>query len=198
MIDLRDYPELKPWTTLKETSKYKDKDKNEKYMVELEYPAIAFDDVKTNYYNERILPKIPEEEKGQNGEKEETHVPKSNDALFTVNGGLLVFIEFKSGDISRGREQAGIRQKLNDSVFILTDILGCGISYIRENMEYILVYKEEKSSRAEFANLLAPKAKMEMVCKGLYRFKHFIFKDVHTYTPTQFEKYMEEHAIPQT
>ena len=36
-----------------------------------------------------------------------------------------------------------VRKKIYDSIIILTDIMNIGVSQLKNNMEYILVYNEE-------------------------------------------------------
>lgn len=193
MLKLEDYPELNHWTTMRKASL---DDAKGVYLTdscsgEIDYTkvqVIDFDDVKNAYCGNLQI-------KGD--------YPCSNDALFYSAQGVLVFVEFKNGEIKK----FNLSRKIYDSILILTDIIQKGISYTRENVEYVLVCrekfldKEEAQEREKIKNHISQKALSEgyeLVSFGLERFKGYLLKDVHTYTPTQFEKYMEEHAIPQT
>ena len=68
-------------------------------------------------------------------------VPKSNDALFMSKDNKLIFVEFKNGFMD-AKKKFDVRKKIYDSVIILTDILNLGISKLRDQMEYVLVYNE--------------------------------------------------------
>ena len=80
-----------------------------------------------------------------------------------------------------------------------------GISFTREEMDYILVYNEEKNppdntedrdknhindseSRCDIARILSEKGGKEFIRFGLNKFKGYCFKDVHTYTKNEFDE----------
>lgn len=87
------------------------------------------------------------------------------------------------------------------------------VSYTREHMEYILVYNEEQYKksgdttqgkeglarqesrdssqsphRTQLYKAMRHLAKKELILFGLDQFKNYLFKDVHTYTETEFHK----------
>jgi hypothetical protein len=132
-------------------------------------------------------------------------VAKSADAIINSKKGL-VLIEFKNGSVNN----RDVKDKVRDSVLILCDIIKCNISYIRENIDFILVYNETKNplpkqiikgivqeshSRTFISKKLAQKGKQEFVLFDLDRYKKFLFKEVHTYTQEEFEEYLEKNHV---
>lgn len=182
MINFNDYDILKHnISTLKATS-VDDHDKtNIRYMTDSEKEAINFDNVKMEYVKELSLPEEP----------------KSNDALFINKNNKLVFVEFKNGYMDNAKKYA-IRKKIYDSIIILTDIVNMGISQLRENMEYILVYNEEVNENEQdvlekqkslvqpsaafdsFAKSISSMANTEYVCFGVRIFENYCFHKVHS------------------
>ncbi len=130
--------------------------------------------------------------------------PKSNDALYYDAQGNVVFIEFKNGRISL-QVQRKLRKKIYDSVFILTDIAKCGISQMRCEVVYILVYNEERNPiepqnpkhipdslhMTQIGQAILGFAQEELIQFDLEDFQGYCFKEVHTYTKEEFEKYLE-------
>jgi len=169
--------------SLKETSKDNHAGTDD-YMTDSMLPVVNFDMVKNEYIKGL---KIPE-------------APKSNDAFYVNGNGDMYFIEFKSGRMDNNKIY-GVRQKIYDSLLILTDIINVGISYTRQNLNYILVYNELKNpleetekqelqtspSRTKIGNWVAKKAKKELIRFRLERFKNLYFKNVCTYTEEEFE-----------
>ncbi len=193
MINLNNYDILKNNTsTLKETS-IDDHDKtNIKYMTDSKKEAINFDDVKREYVKGLSL----------------SEEPKSNDALFVNKNNDLVFVEFKGGFMDNSKKFA-VRKKIYDSIIILTDIMNIGVSQLKNNMEYILVYNEEvnksekdvsekkksfvqpSSSFDDIAKGISAMAKTEYVCFGIKIFENYCFRKVHTYTEDEFKNYLK-------
>lgn len=169
-------------------------DKNHiQYMTKSERTAVNFDGVKEEYIKNLSL----------------IEVPKSNDALFMSKDNKLIFVEFKNGFMD-AKKKFDVRKKIYDSVIILTDILNLGISKLRDQMEYVLVYNEninedekdilQKKSYVQpskaydsLAKGIFGMAKKEYVCFGVDIFKNYCFKDVHTYTEKEFEEYLERN-----
>jgi hypothetical protein len=120
-------------STLKDTSYDED---NKVYMVDCELEVCSFDDVKEWYVKNRIPLVKPN--------------PKSNDALF-FDKEEGFFIEFKNGKINNA-VNFELNKKIYNSLLMLFDLEYVdsngrevdSISYTRENMNYILVYNEEK------------------------------------------------------
>lgn len=195
MIDFNEYSILKDnMSTLRETS-LDDHDPNSiAYMTNSDRGAVNFDNVKRKYVENLHL-------------HEE---PKSNDALFINDMGKLVFVEFKNGFMD-GQKKFAVRKKIYDSIIILTDILNVGVSHLRDNMKYILVYNEsvnacekdvlKKKKEAVqhsqsfdyFAKSLSRLADEEYVCFGIRIFENYCFSKVHTYTEKEFARYLESN-----
>lgn len=174
-------------STLKETSKDEHDAGVVNYLTNSTQAAISFDAVKTEYVKDLGL----------------SESPKSCDALFVKPNGELAVIEFKAGSIDRTK-QFEIRQKIYDSALIFCDVAGVGISQMRKDVEFILVYRESANvgSTAEkkqaqaapsldaFAKGVSRLAKQEYICFGLRRFENYCFKKVHTYNEDEFENYL--------
>jgi len=169
-------------STLKETSKSNHSGTVE-YMTTSTLPAIDFDNVKNNYIKPLSVPETP----------------KSSDALYIKGEDEMYLIEFKSGEMDT-KKIYDVRLKIFDSLLILTDILGIGISHTRQNLNYILVYnlsknppKEESDnaqislSRTSIKKHFLKKGKNRLIEWSLGRFEKLYFKDVYTVTKDEFE-----------
>ena len=162
--------------TLKELSK--DTSKGEaQYMTESELLAVDFDRVKRLYANGLDL-------------SEETAT--SCDGLMLVPT-RPVFIEFKNGKV----RTADVKTKIRDSLLLYCDLMEQTISDTRQEMEFILVYNEKenqgqvKHSQREIKNYLAKKSGTEHILFDLERFQTLYFRAVHTYSPSQFETFLQ-------
>ena len=192
-MKLSDYPMFcENMTTLKETSADKRDAASCAYMTESDIPAVDFDLVKKKYVEELGL----------------SVVPMSNDALFHHGEEKIVFVEFKNGYIGK-KEQFNIRKKIYDSVLIYSDITKSGISSMREDVDYVLVYNEDintgdsgqlekgadyiqdSPSFDSFAKGVSALARERYVGFGVGMFENYCFKRVHTYTEAEFEKYLQ-------
>lgn len=188
-------------SSLKDTSYDKE---NRKYMVDSQLQVCSFDKVKDWYVGEKIPFANP--------------TPKSNDALFFGNEESY-FIEFKNGKIDNSVNYE-LNKKIYDSLFILFDLnytdksgkLVDSISYTRSNMNYILVYNEERYSKEQLTwqtragferqekarkesqhrdklyKRIRNLAGEELIKFGLDQFKNYLFKNVYTYTVKEFEE----------
>ncbi len=172
--------------TLKDTSFDKD---NNVYMINSNINVIDFDSVKDDYIENLKL----------------TEKPKSNDALLKVNEDKFVFIEFKNGVV----KPFNVRRKIYDSTLIFTDILNIGISYMRKNVDYVLVYNETKnknsieedkrknvqssSSFNKIANTLSGFSGENYVGFGLKDFENYCFRKVYTLTENEFKEYLKSN-----
>lgn len=134
----------------------------------------------------------------------------SIDALFNDKNGNLVFVEFKNGFLDK-KEQYCLQKKLYDSILILLDTTSEPFSSFREQSKFILVYNNSANSsnrdpdflhKMEARNGSTPSldciaksfssfAHTEYVCFGLKPFCNYCFKEVHTYTQSEFEHYLE-------
>ncbi len=189
MINIVEYPNLyRHLSTLKETSK-DDHDGSVCFMTESTIPAVNFDAVKTEYVNNLSI----------------SNIPKSNDALVIDSNEQATFIEFKNGCMDT-KKQHGVRKKIYDSMLIFADITGQGISSTRTHMDYILVYNEEKNIEqctdvtVDASVAIQPSESRDIIGKkitqmggknfikfGLEVFKNYCFRNVYTYTPSEFE-----------
>jgi hypothetical protein len=115
-----------------------------------------------------------------------SETPKSNDVLFFHDDGDIYFIEFKNGKIDR-KQACEIRLKIFDSLLIFTDIISKGVSFTREELNYILVYNEEKNPKEAPGKHFSKKGNKEFISFDLARFKRLYFKNVFTYTEKKFE-----------
>lgn len=179
-------------STLKETSKDKHEknNKNIAYMTDSLIPVVDFDKVKEAYIKDLSL----------------SNTPKSNDALLINCDEHLIFIEFKNGRLKKPLEQSKIRKKIYDSVLIFTDIIGRGIKYTRKNMDYILVYNEEKNdylnenpstvvreskSRDQISKKLLGLGNEHFIKFDLDMFENYCFRNVYTYTEEEFCEFVK-------
>lgn len=194
MINFDDYPILKSnLSSLKDTSIDNHDQNHITYMTDSQREAVNFDGVKRAYIKNLAL----------------SEEPKSNDALFLDKENKLIFVEFKNGFMDSSKKFA-VRKKIYDSLLILTDILDMGISHLRDEMEYILVYNEQVNEKEKevlkkktwiqpseafdnFAKNLSKMANTEYVCFGIKIFENYCFKNVHTYTEAEFETYLADH-----
>jgi len=160
--------------TLKETSKFYH-DGSEMFMTDSMLMVINFDSVKYEYIKYLGL----------------SEPPKSNDALFLDESGNYYFIEFKNGFIGEAKVFE-INRKILDSLLIFTDIIGKGISFTRESMNYILVYNKDKNQDAPLnidfkTHQIEKNAKRKLIRFGLGRFEKLFFKEVFTLSKEAFE-----------
>lgn len=190
--------------SLKQTSVDKSRKKKGivEYMTESEMQVINFDSVKEDYVKKGRL-KLSE-------------VPSSNDALFLGKDGRVCFIEFKNGEID-SMKNLKVKLKIYDSILIFLDIIKEDLQYSRENIDYILVFNENKKhttkhfsgknmerllrsevnesdARSTITGILTEKSGKEYIQFDLEKYKGFIFREVHTYTRSQFErKFVKKH-----
>ena len=194
MINLDDYDLFRDnKDTLKELSKDDPNDgqSDPEYMTESEVLAVDFDEVKRLYTN--------------------AHGHSENDAS-SVDGlsctdQKIVFLEFKNGVVSN-KSRINIKDKVRDSLLIFGDITNTNVSYTRQNADFVLVYNENKNpapnqltgrvvqaptkSLLTIAQCLAKLGEEDFVRFGMERFKGLYFKNVHTYTQEEFEKFIPQ------
>lgn len=183
-MEIQEYKKLeifkKNLSTFKETSYDKD-GKIPRYMTDSEIQVVNFDKVKGNYI------------KGMNL----SNTPCSNDALYLGEDKKFYFVEFKNG-VMINPVVYNLHYKIYDSLLMFNDIVNENISFCRQNMYYVLVYNEERnssvkgkkqedSSKAVISKLIHKKADKKFVRFGLERFEKMYFKEVFTYTESEFE-----------
>lgn len=168
-------------STFKETSYDKD-GKTPGYMTDSEILVVNFDKVKEKYIKGLRL----------------SSTPCSNDALYIGDDKKIFFIEFKNGIMDKHRIFK-VHYKIYDSLLMFNDITNENISFCRQNMYFILVYNEERchfgshgqkqedSSKAIISKFIHDKANKKFVQFGLERFEKMYFKEVFTYTQSEFE-----------
>ena len=170
-------------TTFKETSYDKD-GKEPRYMTNSEIQVINFDKVKNWYIKDMFL----------------SSTPCSNDALYIGKDNKIFFVEFKNGALEKNKKMIfNVYNKIYDSLLIFNDIVHQNISFCRENLYFILVYneskncseeretKQEDSPKAMISKRIHNKAKKKFVRFGLEKFEKIYFKEVFTYTESEFE-----------
>lgn len=149
-------------------------------MTELEVPVIDFDNVKEQY-----LQSI--------GCQDESLT--SVDALLS-KANCNVFIEFKNGSLAKKEVRLGIYSKIQDSLLVLCDITDSHISQLRQCMDFVLVYNEEKNQSKsnkgkDYINdRLMKLGGEEFVRFGMKRYDGVYFRKVHTYNVEKFKKYI--------
>ena len=164
-----------------ETSKDTDSE-TIKYMTQSDIEVINFDQVKDDYIKDMKL----------------SNTPCSSDALYISKNGELYFVEFKNGLMKKDKVY-NVYNKIYDSLLIFNDITGKNISFCREHVNFILVYNESKnpyktdevsmedSPKARIGKYFISKANKRYIRFDLERFKKIYFRDVFTYTETEFE-----------
>ena len=166
-------------STLTETSY---DDGNSEYMTELKVPVIDFDNVKEQYL-QRI------------GCQDESLT--SVDALLS-KAHCNVFIEFKNGSLAKKEVRLGIYSKIQDSLLLLCDITDNHISQLRQCLDFILVYNEEKNpsksnkSKDYINDRIMELGGKELVRFGISRYDGVYFRKVHTYNVEKFEEYISK------
>ena len=155
-------------STLHLTSK---DDSNDEYLSNSSLPVYNFDDIRTNYIESFSLERIP----------------MSADAFVKINASEMYLVEFKNGAISN-REIFEIRKKMYDSLLLLCDLLGIGISQTRQSLQFILVTNERKRNDLAKRKVTSEKGNEHKTGYGLDDFVDIYYKDVHTVTAHDFQK----------
>ena len=112
-------------STLKECSKDHSDPDCIKFMTESQLEAINFDTVKTKYANDLVLSE---------------ECAASVDALLETDENIA-FVEFKNGKVNN----RNIKDKIRDSLLLFCDLTKQTISDTRKNLDFIVVYNEEKN-----------------------------------------------------
>lgn len=114
-------------------------------------------------------------------------IPKSNDALYISREDNWYFIEFKNGAV----EKADVYRKIYDSIIMLIELkIIPDFQFVREHIRYILVYNPKKYSdmpgRDTIHSYVYERAESERELFEIQKFKAFLLKETHTYTPGLF------------
>ncbi len=169
-------------STLKETSHDKDSEVPS-YMTNSQIEVVNFDKV-VNCYSKELAA---------------LNIPCSVDALYFGQEEAIYFIEFKNGTLKK-EKVFKVYNKIYDSLLLFNDIVQENISFCREHVYFILVYNESKNldqinkqtsedcAKATIGKYFHRKAQKNYVRFGLERFKKIYFRDVFTYTESEFEK----------
>lgn len=158
--------------TLKQTSEDVNKSGTDKYMTSCEVPVVNVDRFKDDFVKDMEL----------------ASVPKSCDALFKSPEGGYFLIEFKNGVINPLKKYE-IKIKIFESLLLLSERFSQTTDFTRNNVIFILVYNKEAqntslSSLKEDLFVLAQDRKIHF---GLNHFRKLYFKDVFTYSKSEFE-----------
>lgn len=151
---------------------------NSIYMTNSSYQVVDFDKVKETHLFK--------------GTSISSSVMRSNDALVILQNPLncnFVFIEFKNGNLDRYCEELKhekIRSKINESLWILNDILNESLAFDRQNINYILVYNKSKNPNYAIKNTFAKRAGKSFLITGFDRYYVF-FHDVKTLDEDDFK-----------
>lgn len=178
MIDFRNYALLVGnITTLHETSKDASNKDNIQYMTDSNVKVVDFDKVKECYHNLYA----------QDNQKD---LISSADALAKTSESL-VLIEFKNGNMQNSDQKRKVKEKLRDSLLLLSGIIDKSIAYSRVNVDFVLVYNEDKDkSRLSISKHISGNANEEFIRFDLKRFKHVYLREIHTYTKAEFNRYL--------
>lgn len=122
------------------------------------------------------------------------NVPQSLDSLY-INDNLceIFFIEFKN---KKKIDKVDIKNKIYGSVYILMDIFDLTTDFIRANVKFILVYKENDKQDEAYKNIVLKAqhyAQSENIRFNMGEHKN-IFKEVYTYTSEEFKsKFIDKY-----
>lgn len=180
MIDFRNYALLVGnITTLHETSKDASDKDNIQYMTDSNLKVVDFDKVKECYHSLYARSK-------------QKDLISSADALAKTSESL-VLIEFKNGNMQNSDQKRKVKEKLRDSLLLLSGIIDKSIAYSRVNVDFVLVYNEDKDkSRLDISKHFLGKGGEELIRFDLERFKHVYLREIHTYTKAEFSYYLDE------
>lgn len=121
--------------------------------------------------------------------------PCSADGLFVDEKGRYVFVEFKSGDIKKPQ----VLKKAYESAIILSDINDQNIKWLRENVEFVLVYPDARTSEdpnecaRERLFRLGTKQASRQICLIIANLKGLLYRDTLEMTPERFREIYLEH-----
>ncbi len=172
MIDLGTFSEFNAKASLKEISLDR---ANRQYMTNSPMEAVDFDLVAAEYEKTWGL---------------KLNRPSSADALY-FDQNTQIFIEFKNGDIKN--EIKKVKKKIRDSILMFCDITDSNMRYTRENMDFILVYNEEKCPKSTIKQHFSQKAQMDTIRFGFSIYQGSHFRRIYTLSQGEFLRYLQEH-----
>ena len=191
MISIENFDILKDnKASLHELSKDDHDNVEENFMTDSEILAVNFDEVKRQYVNQL-----------RHSEDDAYSV----DAIFQNERGTF-FIEFKNGKV----KSSNVRWKVFDSILIFSDITNASVEWMRNNVEFILVYNAQKNydhnaqrsserrmtpSLRKIAKYKKKKGNQEFIRFNLERFQGLYFRRVHTYDEIEFEEYIHSEKM---
>ena len=155
------------------------------YMVSSQLQVIDFDQVKDEYARSLSV----------------SQLPKSCDALYIEEAEEEWYlIEFKSGVITNSKYE--LRQKLYDSLLVLSDVIGEGISFMRQHLRFVLVYDASKNPAENGESVASESTSLRKLKKyfieekaggrfiefGFSFFEGLYLKQVYTMTVDEFEE----------
>ena len=125
----------------------------------------------------------------------------SADAFYCDSNGACYLIEFKNGKLDKGK-MFEIKQKIYDSLLVLSDLTDTTLKDYRNELEFILVYNKEKNpdlfnvfpapsnspSLRTMTNGMAQKAKKPFKEESLGSFERYCFKKVSEMSADEFEQ----------
>jgi len=174
--------------TLKKTSEDTNKQSTDKYMTMCETEVVNFDNFKNEFVKKMKL----------------HSVPMSCDALYMTMQNDFFMIEFKNGIIEKLKNYK-IKVKIYESLLMLCEKFSKTIEFMRDNLSFILVYNEnvehgmeqyEDTGLNEIKMSLFNLACEPLIRFGLHHFKKLYFKEVYTYSKTEFEsKFVAKYCI---
>ena len=122
-------------------------------------------------------------------------VPRSADALYVKKDNeYTAFIEFKNGNINQ-KIIYEIHEKMYCCCAILSMILEEPMNYIRDHIDFYIVYNGEKNSnklsqsksRESIAKSVSNLSNEPLVEFNVKKFENFLYRKVYTYTEKEFE-----------
>lgn len=151
-------------------------DQNNVKMCESGLEVVWFDKIPAEYGKRTGCPKLP----------------KSNDALYVANSDEWYFIEFKNGGI----EKSDIFRKIYDSIIMLLELkIIPDFQFVRENVNYILVYNSENYTTPQYSEALKEnyayiqqRAKTEKKLFEVEKLETYLLKETHTYDKETFKQ----------
>ncbi|GHT36727.1 hypothetical protein FACS189427_08830 [Planctomycetales bacterium] len=123
--------------------------------------------------------------------------PKSCDALYLSKRDVVrwVLIEFKSGKIKNVKKNE-IKEKVCDSLLLLTDELNVTLNFTREEFIFLFVYRPDENPQDFIEKHLSGKAEVPSIVSNLRRrLEKLYFKEVVAYTIQEFDREFNNRFI---